>query len=73
MRFYALRIVCARCGAAFLVGGSTGNDLSRWRRLNVECRGCHAEIPAAQGRTVDLLNATAQMEVEAPELVSTLA
>lgn len=54
MHFYALRIVCQSCGAAFLVGGSTASDLAQWRGLTVECRRCLAETPTTEGETLDL-------------------
>jgi hypothetical protein len=54
MLFYALRITCQSCGASFLVGGGAGNDLTRWRKLIVECRRCSAEVSAAAGQPVDL-------------------
>ncbi len=54
MHFYALRIVCQSCGAAFLVGGSTASDLAQWRNLTVECSRCSAETPTSEGETLDL-------------------
>ena len=63
MLFYALRVVCEHCGAAFLVGGSTASDLAEWRRLSVECRNCLAETPARQGERVDLRTLPLEMAV----------
>ena len=54
MLFYALRVGCHRCGSAFLVGGDRGNDLARWRRLEVECPHCHERTQVGAGLTVTL-------------------
>ena len=54
MPFYALRIVCQRCAAAFVVGGSAEHDLSLWRNSVVKCQRCGADTPAAGGETVGL-------------------
>lgn len=54
MHFYALRVVCQCCGAAFLVGGSTASDLAQWRNLTVKCSRCSAETPTNEGETLDL-------------------
>lgn len=65
MHFYALRVVCESCGAAFLVGGSAESDLAQWRMLTVECVRCFAETPAADGEAVGL-GASLQDRVSAP-------
>jgi hypothetical protein len=65
MPFFALRIVCDRCGAAFLIGGSAANDLAHWRRLTVECRSCHAPTPATNGHAVNLTRVRSDGDLEA--------
>jgi len=54
MAFYALRIVCKKCGTASLLGGCAEHDLSRWRLSTVECRCCGAETSAADAEAVEL-------------------
>lgn len=64
MHFCALRVVCPKCGAAFVVGGSARNDLTRWRASVVACRQCGAEASAANGRVVELCAQPADQDVE---------
>ena len=66
MTFYALQIVCRTCGASFLVGGSPGNDLTRWRGLTVECRRCSAETPTTDGEAVDLRGPSPNLATGSP-------
>lgn len=54
MAFYALRIICWKCGAASLLGGSAEHDLSRWRDATVECSHCGADSSAADALPVAL-------------------
>jgi len=54
MTFYALRILCRSCGASFLIGGSTANDLTRWRGVQVACSRCSAESSTAGAEAVTL-------------------
>lgn len=61
MPFYALRITCPHCGSAFLLGGSRESDLTLWRRLTVTCKGCSTEIATADGVSVRLRRAPAQL------------
>ena len=65
MHFCALRVVCPNCHTAFLVGGSTPNDLTRWWGSVVECRCCGAETSAAGGRMVEIRSAPAGPKIEA--------
>ena len=54
MHFYALQIVCRKCGAASLLGGGAEYDLTRWRDSLMECRRCGAETSATDAQAVDL-------------------
>ena len=54
MLFYALRVVCQDCGAAFLIGGGGKHDLSDWRRPTVECRRCGGETSMEDAQAVEL-------------------
>jgi hypothetical protein len=54
MPFYALRVTCSTCGAAFLVGGSPGSDLDLWRKLEVPCSRCSTSTPTSNGEAVSL-------------------
>jgi hypothetical protein len=54
MSFYALRIACPDCRTTFVIGGSSAQDLTHWRRLTVACPRCAAEVPAQDARAVDV-------------------
>jgi hypothetical protein len=54
MLFYALRVVCPACSAAFLVGGGAGHDLTCWRRTMVGCVRCGLPISAQDAPAVPL-------------------
>jgi len=54
MLFYALRVVCQDCGAAFLLGGGGKHDLSDWRNPTVECRRCGGATSTEDAQTVAL-------------------
>jgi RNase P subunit RPR2 len=54
MHFYALQVSCKRCKRSFLVGGSSRNNLTKWRERFVECRNCGAGLRAHGGTAVAL-------------------
>jgi len=54
MTFYALRVQCGSCGAAFLVGGDRGNDVAKWREYEVACPHCQATARPSNARAIDL-------------------
>jgi hypothetical protein len=54
MSFYALLIVCSKCGTVSLIGGGARNDVAPWRKLTVECRQCSAQVHAIHGVAIDL-------------------
>jgi hypothetical protein len=54
MHFYALRIVCKSCRAAFLFGGGSEQDMGYWKGGVVACRACGAQIQATDAPVVPL-------------------
>jgi hypothetical protein len=54
MQFYAIQVSCSECDHRFLVGGSSLNDLTKWRQSSIECKRCGAETPARNGTVVKL-------------------
>ena len=54
MQFYAIQVTCSECEHTFLIGGSSLNDLSKWRQSSMQCQRCGAEAPANTGTVVRL-------------------